>query len=70
MNKRKKNKKIKNRHWPFIALPFAFSFLFSFILFYSVARSEEREKKVAAPNNKTITICVYWSLNKQKKEKE
>jgi len=62
MNKRKKNKKIKNRHWPFIALPFAFSFLFSFILFYSIARSEEREKKSGSTqqqNDYNMCLLVF-----------
>ena len=46
--------------WRFFSL-----FPFLPILFYSVALARKRER-VAVPNNKTITICVYWSLNKRR----
>ena len=41
-----------------------FALFFSCLLFYSF--SARKRERVAVPNNKTITICVYWSLNKEK----
>jgi hypothetical protein len=40
-----------------------------FLFFYSILLLARKRERVAVPNNKTITICVYWSLNKKKEKK-